>query len=115
MKPHAWNNHRYYEIHFLTKDSKWEHLQESCAIATYKADEFKQSPLKPVSAFRESKTSKWIQGIELFISIASLQEKQQQQKKPPGPFVILFMLLIHTFSLFFIDVLVKISFGISLK
>lgn len=78
MKPHAWNkptNHRYHEIHFLTKESKWEvHLQESWAIATYKADEFKQS-LKPVSAFRESKTSKCLQRIKLFISTASLQEK----------------------------------------
>lgn len=33
-----------FNLDFLTEDSKWEvHLQESCAVATHKADEFNQS------------------------------------------------------------------------
>lgn len=55
-------------LDFHTKDTKWEvHLQESCTIAAHRTDKFKQSPLKPVSAFREPKTSKQIQGIKLFV------------------------------------------------
>lgn len=77
----------------LLKIANGKYICRNCAIATHKADEFKQSPLKPVSAFRDSKNLNSIQGIKLFISIASLQEKQQQ-KKPPGEIVLLFMLFI---------------------
>lgn len=56
---------------FLTKGCRWAvHLQESRAIAIHKADEFKQSPLKPVSGFRESN----------FLYLLQVYKKKKKEK-----------------------------------